>query len=399
MQNQVSLPGRFSRPSTPSLINPGDGLLKPVKITRDIDVYGVDINAAIIVLVVDLVNNTNGVTFSVGAQSEVAGAGAQSAQLQGALSGDVVFGLTSLGGNHPWFSGTVVIDRPPYSSMSAGCVIIPAIPVAVIYQPPSPNARTTFGILQRSGIGTLSIGGDVGEVPQKWAGFADIDTAIKVLNTIQTVANGLGKLDAAFQAIGAIAGLVSGALQLFRPLAGPTETPLVNTSVNSETTVVFSYSQEVVGGSVPAKASPEGDAIMFVRDAAFAYYSVDGKVTLVPLGNRGLDVVEVSALRPGATNPPDLPASAMAALLAADPVASGVWTDSTGTRPDPQRYSYVKTYQHNDESSISFIVSHTEEASTTVTETILRPTRKATFSTLDSSAALRPAPKCQPRRR
>jgi hypothetical protein len=232
--------------------------------------------------------------------------------------------------------------------------------VAVIYQPPTTNASASFGLRQTSGAGTIGFVG-LADIPQATPHVKDITTAVDTLHGIASAAQLLP--------YGAIIGkILDGAafiVGLFKSEAGLQEQ--VSITVNTETDVTFVYSQEFIGSSDPIAGSPEGDAIMFIRDVAFAYVVMDRQLMIIPLGTGSIDVAEVASLRPGAPNPPDLPGDARALLLAADPVASG--TAYRFGSPDPARFTYIRTYDHYDHSGITFVQSHTETTDEKTTTT------------------------------
>ena len=146
---------------------PGDGILHPHPVTTTITTYSFKSMAVTVVLQVSIVNNpTNdphgqNVTFYIGSPggtpqpAAVVPPGTPIVSAEGPFSGDVQFILIAAN-RTTGPGGTVHADRSGFSDFRGsvqqpGCVVVPALPVAIAYQPPTTSGRGEFNSTQSTG--------------------------------------------------------------------------------------------------------------------------------------------------------------------------------------------------------------------------------------------------------
>src|SRR6266700_3756122 len=132
---------------------------KPFKVTYTVTDYYFYSIAVSVQLVVNLVNNISGTTFAAGGQTGFAPPNLNTVSVQAPFSGKVDFILTS--GNHG-YSDTVHADRSRFSNFSGslqqpGCVVVPTLPIAIVYQPPTKTGQSVFDSAQSTGVSITSI--------------------------------------------------------------------------------------------------------------------------------------------------------------------------------------------------------------------------------------------------
>src|SRR5712692_1059603 len=311
---------------------------KPNKITYTPTDYFFFSIGVVVQLVVNLVQNTSGTTFTAGGQSAFAPPNQGIISVQAPFSGDVDFTLGSTNNNGLGF--TVHADRSRFSDFSGslqqpGCIVIPALPIAVVYQPPTNSGKGVFNTSQSIGVSITNISSSSTGGLDPSSSLNGINAAVLVLQEIAAAAGVAGGEYGA--AISAVASLLSAFLQAFTSAGA---SPVVSMEVLGSSTMTLTFTQDNTFYSSPELGPGSGDVIVYLQDATFAVYGINGKYTFVPLGFRGLTPIAVPAasLRPGALLPADLPESIKASLLALDPVASG---DSNGVT-DTSRYSFVE---------------------------------------------------------
>jgi hypothetical protein len=314
---------------------------KPHKTTYTVTDYSIDSLGVVVQLVVNLVHNASGTTFTAGGQNAFAPPNQGIISVQAPFSGDFDFTRGSTNNNGLGF--TVHADRSRFSNFSGslqqpGCIVIPALPIAVVYQPPTNSGKGSFNTSQSTGVSVTNVlssatGGTGGLDPT--TSLYGITAAVLVLQEIAAAAALAGGPYGT--AISAVASVLSAFLQA---LTSAGESPEVFMEVLGSSTMTLTFAQENTFYSSPELGPGSGDVIVYLQDATFAVYGINGNYTLVPFGFRGLTPIAVPAasLRLGAQQPADLPESLKASLLALDPVASG---DPNGVT-DTSRYSFVE---------------------------------------------------------
>ena len=357
---QISKKKRTVTDSTWDTESPGPGnTLKPVQITYTVEDYFFTANAVLVNLVVNLVNNdSTSVIFTIGNQTTTAPEGASSVSLKGLFFGQVEFVL--IVGNSGAFE-TVRVDRP--ESISTGCLLVPALPVAIVYQPPA-DGTGQFAMLEAAGATVSNITStDIGN-PES----SKLDTLDVAAFTLKNISDLAGLADEG--AVAAVGQLIADNLEF----ASNQQDNAVFMRVNTTSTLEIVSATETRFFSTPTLGPGDGDVIVYLRDALFAFVNHDGDVFIVPLGYRGLTPTPVTAasLKPGAENPPDLPDDVRAALLELDPVASGRPNAVT----DAKRFDYVGQFVLPDGVRESFSKIHTIQNSTVAQQTFIEKTPK-----------------------
>ena len=333
---------------------------KPFKVTYTVTDYYFDSLGVSVQLVVNLVNNTSGTTFSAGGQTAFAPPNQDTVNVQAPFSGKVDFLLTS--GNHS-AGNTVNADRSRFSDFSGSlqqpaCVVVPALPIAIVYQPPTANGQGIFDSAHTVGVSITNVSysftGGGSSTPST---ITDKTAAAQALQEIAKLAGATGNAYAA--AIGLIAGAIASFLQ---SPSGSGGSGVVGMEVSKASTLTLTFTQETTFKSLPELGPGAGDVIVYLQDATFAVYGINGNYTIVPLGFRGLTPTPVPAasLQPGAAQPADLPDDVRAQLLALDPVASGNPNGVT----DTNRYSYVGEFTLAFPTPVTYCWTFTKQVST-----------------------------------
>ncbi len=342
---------------------PGDpaGQKLPTEVTTM--VYHFNAEAVAVRLSVDLVNNASGTIFTVGDQTAFGPPTSTVVSVEAPFSGTLLFTLTS--GNHRaggrvdathiiYFG--INVDRSHFSDFSGslqqpGCVVVPALPIAIVYQPPTENGKGEFDSTQSTGVSINSVSGSSSTSgPGTLAG---INVAIQALQTIAGIASLAGGYAAA------VGGIASALAQFLSKFAGSNT---VSMEVDNLHTLELTFTQENKFFSAPELGPGLGDQIVYLQDATFAVYGINGNFSYVPLGYRELTpaVVSAASLQPGATQPANLPDDIRAQLLALDPVASGNPDGVT----DTSRYSFVKEFTLPPHTEQDWCWSYTKKTST-----------------------------------
>lgn len=288
--------------------------------------------APMVHLAVALRYNTGPVDFTVSSGNQTvhatAPAGAPMVTVTGNFSGATSFTIVPSGqpirhGYEPFdLRYTLGLDHP--ESLSTGCVVIPALPVAVVYQPPTQTGRGTFDLSDSTGAELSSLSSSTtGNASGGPGGF----TTLGGLSAIAHIGADLMALagpeaSTAASVTAGIADLLSVADTEFSKADPTVTTRLEVTSTHTLEVVSTTYSRFY---SAPALGPGLGDGIVYLHDATFAFVNHDGEVSFVPLGYRGLTptLIPAATLLPNSTTPADLSPSVRAVLLSYDPVASG----------------------------------------------------------------------------
>ena len=333
---------------------------KPFKVTYTVTDYYFYSIAVSVQLVVNLVNNISGTTFTAGGQTAFAPPNLNIVSVQAPFSGKVDFVLTS--GNHS-AGDTVNADRSRFSNFSGslqqpGCVVVPALPIAIVYQPPTKTGQGVFDSAHSVGVSITNISYSYTDGSSSTpSSISDTTAASTALQQLAKIAGTTGNAYAT--AIGLILSAIASFLQ---SPSGSGASGVVGMEVTEASTLTLTFTQETRFKSLPELGPGAGDVIVYLQDATFAVYGINGNYTFVPLGFRGLipTPVPAASLQPGAAQPADLPDALRAQLLALDPVASGNPDGVT----DTSRYSKVGEFTLAFPISVTYGWRFTKEVST-----------------------------------
>lgn len=328
---------------------------KPHKVEYTVVTYHVNVDAVRVECVIYLQNNTQGCQIHSGPtgilslQPTWTPPGENTARIAGAFTGNWTFEIDSL-----WI---FMIDIRRSLSLQVGYVVVPALPVAVVYQPPSPDALSSFSISQSTGVGIIDMSCDGVGIPGPYS-FGGLDTAISVLDDISMAAKILPYGDI----ISGVAKALSFILGLFRDKPG--EQAQYSVQVNTEERLEFISTTEFIYGSDATLGWGRGDNIVYLHDMTSAYYCYNGQAKFIPLGYRALtpDNSVTANLEPGASAPPDLLPPVRDALRALDPCAAGGNPSSI-----PDRFQLVGGFTHpSDHTLKELTTSFTVQTNTSV---------------------------------
>jgi hypothetical protein len=237
------------------------------------------------------------------------------------------------------------IQRPPI--IGAGAFTVPALPVTVVYEPPSrpnaerqPNNRATYAV-------TTAIGNTVRiSVSTAESATTDVESVIttpqqisSTMRSLASVAGGLG-LSSVKSALNGIASAVDGAF------GGVTATQAEGTSVTSESELgVLVQEGESISTGQNDGGPGEGDVIHFLRNARLVWLANGGGITLALLGYDAKATRTARFLRDNLDEPEvtGLDRDTAEALLALDPFVVG----GPEMALPAARFVHVDTYEVN----------------------------------------------------
>ena len=299
--------------------------LEPIRITRHY--------ARVVALVprvsVNLINNASThVAFTANERTAVAPAGSATASVEGPFANNVLFSF-GVGVNQLGFFELRLVP----TLLQAGCIVIPAIPVAVIYQPPT-------------GVGTLKTSDTTGVALTHFSSDIFSDATPGTVSDASVALNALGDF---LSTVGDFTGqnVISTVANTLHMIANNLEGHpkswdfRVQTDNRMEVTATIGQSWS----SVPQLGPGDGDVILYLQDVTFLVYKDNDHTLITPLRftGTGAQDVTVARLRPGAANPPALSAATRASLLAFDPVATG----NPGAIMPGNRYSFVERFSED----------------------------------------------------
>ena len=327
--------------------NEPGGPIKPVRVTH----HCVRVRALVFSLSVNLINNASTeVAFTANDKTAVAPAGSATAIVEGPFVNSVLFSI-GVGAN---LLGIFELRVVP-TLLESGCIVVPAIPVAVIYQPPI-------------GVGTLTTTETTGVALTDLSSDTFSNATPTDLSTVSQVLHFLGDF---FSTVGDIAGgdadylnTVGDALNTFSdalsfaPAVGAGGWGLrIQADNRMEVTSAIGQSWS----SVPQLGPGDGDVILYLQDVTFLVYKDSEHTLITPLRftGTGPQDVTVARLRQGAANPPALSDAARASLLQFDPVAAG----SPGAIMPGDRYTLVDRFTEDNEGVARTLeLAHTEQS-------------------------------------
>jgi hypothetical protein len=343
-----------------------------------IDDHHIITTSEVVTLAVNLVNNPAPVAFVFGTKTVVALPNASSVSMMGVFSGDQNFSLSS---------GVVSTENIPLNlliehsgaaardlSLTTGCVVIPALPLAIAYQPPVVSGKGAFKISESQGVAVHGIsvtsmtGGNEGTID---APGITAHALHGLSDTLQAAGSAIGEhpggehTGGELGVSGSIIAFIADLLDALAPPGGGVEAPKME--VDNEHTVRIVSSVSNTFFSQPSLGMGAGDGIVYLHNATFAVINQDGHVTLSPLGYDGTTptLVPAASLMPNAAQPASLDPDSRSGLLALDPVASGNPSGVT----DPSRYSDVGEFVQPFSIEQGFSISYTVETSATKTYT------------------------------
>jgi hypothetical protein len=260
-------------------------------------------------------------------------------------------------------TGTLVFDRPP--NLGVGAFTIPALPVAIVYEPPPDAAQRNFAVYQTANATsttvTMSFGNDQGtSVPSSFSPLTGL------ASTLSSGANALSAWGKAFTAgagggvtaatdaasvgseaiTGAVAGAVATAAvagpQLAALAAAVAATATVVQGLLGSTTTTTSSDVDITqsstltitkgttttfstgGRGLPNAGGPgKGDMIYVLKGARLLWVAIPAGLSLTLLDWERDALLGVGELQSGGGAPMGLPADTAAALLALDPFVAG----------------------------------------------------------------------------
>jgi hypothetical protein len=297
---------------------------------------------------VDLINNASTeVAFTVNDKTAVAPAGSAKAIVEGPFVNNVLFsiseGVTQLG---------IFELRLVSALLESGCIVVPAFPVAVIYQPPTGTGTLTT--TDTTGVALTELSSDI------FSNATPTD-----LSAIGSVLHFFGDF---LQTVGDIsdikaANIIGDALNTFGdtlslvPSGGAAWGVRVQANNRVEVTAAIGQSWS----SVPQLGPGDGDVILYLQDLTFLVYKDSEHTLITPLRFTGTEPqdVTVARLRPGAAQPPALSDAARSFLLQFDPVAAG----NPGAIMQGARYTFVDRFTEDNEGLLRTLEwSHTEQS-------------------------------------
>jgi hypothetical protein len=335
------------------VIPANDGSLKPQHVKETFTDYYVNVTAISITLQVNLVNNPMSVVFNAKGNIAVAAPNATMVTVTGPFSGEVDFAFTA---GVPQGGLSVTVNRPHF--MQIGCVSVPALPIAIVYQPPVTDGNGEFDTSQSVGAVVTQMGlssGIAGD--SSGSSLEGLDGAILALKEVADSATAAGDEGAA---VAAISQFLADALEALGGASDPSGGTSLEVDPYHTVETIFTTENRFYSSSQLGPGT--GDVLVYLQDATFAFYNYDGETTIVPLGYRGDGpmAVPASSLMPGAAQPADLPDSARASLLALDPVASGQPNEMATSN----RFSYVRDFVQDFALKQDFCWDHTVQATT-----------------------------------
>ena len=324
--------------------DPNDpGRLKPTRITEHHLGKGLIGSVS-----VQLVNNGTGLGLQANQTTSVVPPGVSRATVRGPFSGSVGFEFHQEG--QVIAGDTLLLDvEHGGATAEAACVVVPALPVAVIYQPPISGANGTLLTDDTTGISLTKITSDAMPTTEATSASALIGTIGDFVSAVGGVIAGAtdvgeedvsGTLTAIGASLTAIKDVIPGP-----GLWGFEVTDSQTTEVTASVGQSWSSSAELGPGN--------GDLILYLRNVYFAAVrlaredpTTGTEVThtmVTPLGFEGTGPLDVlaSRLKPGAADPPpDLTPDMRNYLLTFDPVASG----NAQAVGQSSRYSFVQRF-------------------------------------------------------
>jgi hypothetical protein len=330
---------------------PGEGLLHPVRVV----VHHVVGYLFLPYVTVTLTNNTAGVSMTVNTQTPVAALpGQTSVTAYGPFTQSVGIsmqhGATGTG-------DTLIIDPP--LRLEAGCIIVPALPVAVVYQPPLATGSSTFTTEETTGIALTKM--TAAQLPNAHVG--DLSAVAGVLGALGDFLSALGAVVGLYGEeaqvisgrLGAVGSSITAAKDVSDFIPGATGTWgfTVSTSDSVEVTAAIGQSWS----SVKELGAGAGDVILYLKDVRFVVIQTtfpdpqthedvnSTHIAPVSFSGDGPQDVLASRLLPGAEHPPDLPEKVRKFLLSWDPVARG----DPDQIAEGARYVFVENFAEGNE--------------------------------------------------
>lgn len=291
-----------------------------------------EIDAFLVELIIGLKNNTQGVLVTVLGQSSLVPPQRLEFRTIAPISGSVAFSLSS-GGK----SFTMPIQRQikdptdpelyriqmetftiqaPRVRVGAGSFTVPALPVALVYQPPWGEPQT-LREESKQAVTVKTLFGGAEDL------LVNVEThpltfLVNMLSIILAVSGQPGN-----EAIAADAGKIETIKGLLEPLSGATiyeEQVQTQLQMTSEHTVDVTLSFGMTYPTTPALGPGAGDTTVYLRDVVFVWGGYNDQLVLTPIGYRKLVVTSVDALR---SNPFGSPPSStpLDSLIELDPQA------------------------------------------------------------------------------
>jgi hypothetical protein len=316
------------------------------------------INAVDVGLVFEVVNRTGDFSVTAGGKTVTAPANANSITIDIGRVGKVTWKVQSGGKSH---TDKLQILRPPI--IGAGAFTVPAVPVAVLYEPPMDKKKLNqatyaktkvIGTTTKMGYGFESSKTTPANISQFIGAMNFKSEAAKYGGAISKIPNGytqaIGKI---LEFLAAGMGSASASLQ-------------TGTSVTSEEALILSTGQTSQFGT-GAKLGPGlGDRIIYLKNARLAWLGGNNGVRIGLLSYEKLDTMIVKILKedwdylvlnnfqlggsaktngngPKLGPKTGLDASTLLALLKLDPMAHKGPT----AQLDEKRYAYVDTFGVN----------------------------------------------------
>ncbi len=303
---------------------PDDPTGQPIRVIE----HHARVNGLITRVEINLVNSSLDVSLTVNNQTTVAPSGSQAAIINGSFNNQIGF---SIGSGANGIGGSLYLDQQII--LQAGCIEIPVLPVAIVYQPPS--GIGTLETDETTGVGLSDLTSDVFPAATA-AALSDVANGLHAFGDFLTSAGDVidvSQLNAIGNWINSLANTLA------TDNSGPQGWDVqVHTENRLEVTAALGQSWS----SAPQYGVGDGDLILYLRNVRFLVYKDNNHTFITPLGFDGPDPLDVIAarLKPGASDPPDLSDAERALLLSIDPVASG----NAGQVMPGSRFTFVQHF-------------------------------------------------------